>query len=28
MSVMLMIFLLVVSLIYLRVLRRGGEFNV
>jgi multiple sugar transport system permease protein len=28
MSVLLMIFLLVVSMIYLRVLRRGGEFNV
>jgi multiple sugar transport system permease protein len=28
MSVMLMIFLLVVSMVYLRVLRRGGEFNV
>lgn len=28
MSVLLMIFLLVVSLIYLRALRRGGEFNV
>jgi multiple sugar transport system permease protein len=28
MSVLLMIFLLIVSLIYLRVLRRGGEFNV
>jgi multiple sugar transport system permease protein len=28
MSVLLMLFLLLVSLIYLRVLRRGGEFNV
>ena len=28
MSVLLMIFLLLVSMIYLRVLRRGGEFNV
>jgi len=28
MSVLLMIFLLIVSMIYLRVLRRGGEFNV
>lgn len=28
MSVLLMIFLLIVSVVYLRVLRRGGEFNV
>ena len=28
MSVMLMLFLLLVSVVYLRVLRRGGEFNV
>jgi multiple sugar transport system permease protein len=28
MSVLLMVFLFVVSMIYLRVLRRGGEFNV
>jgi multiple sugar transport system permease protein len=28
MSVLLMVFLLIVSVVYLRVLRRGGEFNV
>lgn len=28
MSVMLMVFLFIVSMVYLRVLRRGGEFNV
>jgi multiple sugar transport system permease protein len=28
MSVLLMIFLFIISMIYLRVLRRGGEFNV